>query len=157
MIKDLRPFYERDRQETIEYSFPDDDSLIFGEVFFLGTIKSMAQLIKLDGTASFGVKTSCARCLEPIEREITVPVSHYLVRESDESQDDDVYITVDDDKLDLDELINEDIQLAMPSRFLCKSDCKGLCRQCGKNLNEGDCSCKRPVDPRLQALADLLD
>ena len=44
-----------------------------------------------------------------------------------------------------------------PMKVLCKEDCKGVCQFCGANLNEGQCSCKKPVDPRLEALKQLLD
>jgi uncharacterized protein len=43
--------------------------------------------------------------------------------------------------LDLDPEIREEIMLDYPLKPLCKEDCKGLCARCGKNLNEGGCSC----------------
>ena len=62
------------------------------------------------------------------------------------------------DLIDLDELVMSDLLLTLPMKHLCREDCKGLCAQCGKNLNEGDCGCiKKPVDPRLEALRKLLD
>ena len=75
-------------------------------------------------------------------------VSHY----------DDVYI-VDQRyfELGVEDFVREDIFLALPTKFLCREDCKGLCPQCGKNLNDGSCSCKKPVDPRLAVLQQLLD
>ena len=51
----------------------------------------------------------------------------------------------------------EDVVLNLPSKVLCKDDCKGLCPQCGKNLNDGPCDCKEPVDPRLAGLLELLN
>ncbi|MEN6476029.1 MAG: DUF177 domain-containing protein [Syntrophaceae bacterium] len=45
--------------------------------------------------------------------------------------------------------------LALPLRYLCRSDCKGLCAQCGANLNEGACACEKPADPRMEKLAEL--
>ena len=62
-----------------------------------------------------------------------------------------------DGKLDLSQLALEDVFLSLPSKLLCKEDCKGICPQCGKNLNEGPCGCKKEVDPRLAALLDFLD
>ena len=45
-----------------------------------------------------------------------------------------------------------------PVRFLCDEDCKGLCPKCGKDLNEGECSCvTKEVDPRLEPLRKLLE
>ena len=57
---------------------------------------------------------------------------------------------------DLAGLLWEEFVLALPVRPLCKPDCKGLCPDCGKNLNEGSCSCVRDEgDPRLAALRGL--
>ena len=59
--------------------------------------------------------------------------------------------------LDVDKLIYGEILVNWPMKVLCKEDCKGVCQFCGANLNEGQCSCKKPVDPRLEALKQLLD
>ena len=69
----------------------------------------------------------------------------------------DAYIVIPDGKLDLAQLTWEDLLLFLPSKLLCRDDCKGICPQCGKNLNEGTCECKKEIDPRFAALLDLLD
>ena len=59
-------------------------------------------------------------------------------------------------EINLGGLLWEEFVLALPVRPLCKPDCKGLCPDCGKNLNEGSCSCVRDEgDPRLAALRGL--
>jgi uncharacterized protein len=67
------------------------------------------------------------------------------------------YFLLEDDKLDIDELLETNFILDMDSRYLCKEDCKGLCSRCGADLNEGSCSCTREKDPRLAVLEQLLD
>ena len=68
-----------------------------------------------------------------------------------------IYIIIEDKKFDMLPVVEEEIMLEMPSRTLCKEDCRGLCQKCGKNLNEGDCDCdKKEVDPRLAILKTLL-
>ena len=58
--------------------------------------------------------------------------------------------------INLEGLLWEEFVLALPVHPLCKPDCKGLCPDCGKNLNEGSCSCRRDEgDPRLAALRGL--
>ena len=53
----------------------------------------------------------------------------------------------------MDEIVYKNIYMNLPSKKLCKNDCKGLCPKCGKNLNEGDCGCDtREADPRFDAL-----
>ena len=59
--------------------------------------------------------------------------------------------------LDLVELMREQFVLALPMKPLCAEDCRGLCPECGTNLNKGQCGCTpRWEDPRLAALKSLL-
>ena len=48
-----------------------------------------------------------------------------------------------DQIIDVDDLVREQIELALPMSRLCSDDCRGLCPECGANLNEGDCACAR--------------
>jgi uncharacterized protein len=58
--------------------------------------------------------------------------------------------------LDLSEAIRQNALLAVPMKPLCREDCSGLCQQCGKDLNKGQCDCnKSEIDPRWAKLADL--
>ena len=61
------------------------------------------------------------------------------------------------DSLDIDDMLETAFILDMPTKFLCREDCKGLCPKCGKNLNDGDCDCRPEVDPRFAVLEQLLD
>ncbi len=77
--------------------------------------------------------------------------------ENVELQKDDLIRSVyEGDAVDLDELVREQILLALPTRTLCREECKGLCPECGANLNAGECDCaQKEIDPRWAALADL--
>lgn len=55
-------------------------------------------------------------------------------------EEDDSYV-YEGDTIDLDRIANEALLLNLPSKLLCREDCRGLCPKCGKNLNEGDCDC----------------
>ena len=60
--------------------------------------------------------------------------------------------------LDTDALINNEIIVNWPMKVLCKPDCKGICRVCGKDLNEGDCGCDTFVpDPRMAVIKDIFN
>ena len=60
--------------------------------------------------------------------------------------------------IDLAPLVRELGILALPIRPLCKSDCAGLCQECGQNLNEADCGCETDdIDPRFAKLRELLE
>jgi uncharacterized protein len=56
----------------------------------------------------------------------------------------------------LEDVLREQVLLAVPLKAICREDCKGLCPQCGKNLNLETCSCDNAItDPRWGALKDL--
>lgn len=121
-----------------------------------GEIRNQTGIVSISAKASFTYESPCDRCAGIVKREMVIPVEHLLVSQLNDENNDE-YLVVKDMKLDLDELVTEDIFLNLPSKFLCKDDCKGLCSICGQNLNEGSCSCKKPIDPRLEVLRQLLD
>lgn len=114
-------------------------------------------VVYLDLDVNFDFFGVCDRCADDIEKEYDFSLNKIIVNTMENENDDyDDYIVVENNVLDLDELINEEIQLFLPAKMLCKDDCKGLCQNCGKNLNYEKCECVKEVDPRLAALADLL-
>ncbi len=96
-------------------------------------------------------KTHCARCFADIEGEIDVFKEYDLVKKT-ESENEDI-IEVPNGILDIRELADTVFYLELPFCVLCKEDCKGLCETCGKNLNEGPCTCKKSTGSN--SLADL--
>lgn len=65
---------------------------------------------------------------------------------------------VDGHKLDTEQLILQELMLRVPAKVLCREDCRGICYQCGKNLNYGPCECtEEPKDPRMAAILDLFN
>lgn len=120
-------------------------------------VENKAGMVTLELDAVFTYHTSCNRCLTPIERRIDYHFSHKIIENLEEDFNDD-YIEAPDLSLDLDELASSDILLELPTKFLCRRDCQGLCQKCGHNLNLGDCGCdKTEIDPRLEALKELLN
>ena len=114
-------------------------------------------VVYLDLDVNFDFFGVCDRCADDIEREYDFSLNKIIVNAMENENDDyDDYIVVENNVLDLDELVNEECQLFLPAKMLCKDDCKGLCQKCGKNLNYEKCECAKDVDPRLAALADLL-
>jgi uncharacterized protein len=62
------------------------------------------------------------------------------------------------DSIAISDLLREQLLLMLPVKPLCRPDCAGLCASCGKDLNEGSCTCsKRNVDPRFAILENLLE
>lgn len=102
----------------------------------------------------------CDRCLKPVknsveltfEREVLAPD---MIMDED-TKEDQHFIT--DYELDVEELLKEELQLSWPSKILCSEGCKGICKKCGKNLNEGSCECDDFVpDVRLANLMDIFN
>lgn len=125
-------------------------------VSIVGQIRNNVGIVSLAAKASFTYSGCCDRCAEAVARDFTVHMDHLLVTHLNNEENDD-YLVVDNGILDLDELALADILLALPSKILCQDDCQGLCPICGQNLNQSHCNCKKPVDPRLAALMQLLE
>lgn len=126
-------------------------------VLVSGKVTNRAGIVTLDYSASFTFCSQCARCCEEITRQMNCRFTHILVEELSNQEDEQGYIILEDGVLDMDGLAAEDISLELPTKALCREDCKGLCPKCGKNRNEGDCGCSAgDVDPRFAALRQLL-
>lgn len=121
-----------------------------------GKVFNKTEVVRIKATAVTLGRMQCDRCAGDINERLEVPIEHILVATLNDENNDD-FIMVEKFSLELKPLVTEDIFLALPSKILCKDDCKGLCINCGKNLNTGQCSCQKPVDPRLEALKQLLD
>ncbi len=104
--------------------------------------------IDVDGTVTAPWVGICRRCAEPVSGELSIHVhERYADAPLARSSDEELYPIVDDD-LDLGPLVRDAVVLELPMAPLCRPDCAGLCPRCGANLNEGDCGCVAPRDPR---------
>lgn len=107
------------------------------------------------------LKTACADCLSPVDYPIDIQlVTDYLPAPDDmpadlEAERQSASIGYYRKVIPLGEYILSETVLALPMRYLCRPDCRGLCPQCGKNLNEGACACQTQTDPRLEKLSTL--
>ena len=164
MLLDLRRvFVEEVKELPFSGTFDLSDTEIGGvhpfvsPVAFSGTVKPFAGEAQMEATVSFTFEVPCDRCTEIIRREFRYEFSHMLVRKLNQEDNDD-YIVVEDEKIDVEALLRDDILLELPSKNLCREDCRGLCPLCGKNLNDGACGCQtKAVDPRLEVLKEWLN
>ena len=106
-----------------------------------GKIENRAGVVTMQYNSLFTIRHLCDRCLNEFDREYSMDFEHILIRTV--CYDEDEYVQCPDDTLDVNELAISDLLLSLPSKILCKEDCKGLCPVCGKNLNTGDCGCKK--------------
>lgn len=153
------------KSREIEFEFSMKDTEIDGFLPFVSPIKVKAELrsfagaAELEATLSYDFSMPCSRCMEETLTSYDQKVSHTLVRTlENEEDDDDSYIQVENEAIDLAELFYTDIILDLPVKYLCDEDCKGLCSTCGTNLNKGSCNCSNDqVDPRLEILKKLIE
>lgn len=121
-----------------------------------GEIRNKAGVVSLFLTIKYTFTAPCDRCYNVTAHEHTVQVNKMLAA-SLQRQESDTIIEVPGMKFDVDEFVYSEVVLSLPTKHLCRDDCKGLCSVCGKDLNTGDCGCrKKEIDPRLKALEDLL-
>ena len=152
--------------ESISYSAVVDLSdLQYGTCFPVtepvkaeGTVRNTAGVLVMKGMITTCIHGICDRCAAEFDRELEIPIDAVLVTElANEENEDEWVFTLEGDSADLDDIVRTIFVLNMDSKLLCSDDCKGLCCRCGKNLNDGPCSCEKEIDPRLAALKQLLN
>ncbi len=120
----------------------------------------------LVGRVESALRLTCGRCLEEMTLPVDLPFDLlYLPHRENagegeaEVEDDDLTTAFyRDDEIDLGQLVVEQFLLALPMKPLCRESCRGLCPECGTNLNTATCSCEHAwTDPRLDGLKSLLD
>ncbi|MCL4249964.1 MAG: DUF177 domain-containing protein [Anaerolineae bacterium] len=111
--------------------------------------------ILVQGELQAGFETECYRCLDPIQREVSLQIEELF---GYPEPGDCEFSIAEDGILDLAPLIRSEILIEEEHSILCKPDCKGLCAECGENLNRGSCSCADDtIDPRMAKLKALRD
>jgi len=143
----------------------DLSDLLFGTcypvtepVVAVGTVRNTADVLMMKGTITTCLHGVCDRCAGEFTREVEIPLDVVLVEElSNEENEDEWVFPLEADAADMEDIVRTVFVLNMDSKLLCKPDCKGLCCRCGKNLNEGPCTCQKEPDPRFAALRQLLD
>lgn len=117
--------------------------------------------VKISGNACVTLCMSCDRCLKPVDKtfELTFDrevFSPDVIDAASDEEDDQRFM--DGYQLNTDDLLNIEIVINWPMKVLCKPDCLGICRQCGKDLNTGTCECDTFVpDPRMAVIKDIFN
>lgn len=143
-----------------------------------GVVSQVGRIVRVQGGLEARAIRPCDRCLADVE--VAVDEKFELFYEPNEPQEglsgsggrhahhpgsagteteirgkDLEFSVYEDHEIDLDQLVVEQLALNVPTRVLCKEDCRGLCDQCGTDLNQFSCRCEQPVDPRWQVLLDM--
>ncbi|KXO17062.1 DUF177 domain-containing protein [Peptoniphilus sp. GNH] len=166
---DFRPYFKSgskifDLEGIIEENktqyLIDNLDLIF-PVRYKGKIYDLNGEFLLDLDLDYAYNTQCSRCLKDMVKSIHANLKAVLIDEKDEDDMEDdptmEYIILDENGFSIDDFIFSGIITSMPMKVLCKETCKGLCPQCGKDLNDGPCDCEKEdfIDPRFAKLKGL--
>lgn len=127
------------------------------------SIHRINDIVSLTGQFDIPFRPNCDLCLEPYNDQLVVPINMNLspqykpdkkttkykeVEEELELNADDLDFTFyEGDEIDLASLVSEQIVLALPATHICSPQCRGLCPQCGLNLNQSSCSCQHEIQP----------
>ncbi len=122
-----------------------------------GTVTNTGDGFLVQGEVRYTYQANCNRCLESISGsdnvEITEQFASYTPTEDDES-----FYHFQGDIIDLTECIREQVLISLPMKYICRSDCHGLCSQCGQNLNKKKCQCSvEDYNPQFNKLKSLLN
>ena len=150
--------------EPEELVLDDEHARLIEPPQVTGRINRSGHEVRLQGKILARAEVDCDRCLKQVAVAVEtafdvtyVPAEDYAEAETAELQAEDLGVSVyEDETIDVDELVREQVLLALPARALCGEDCKGLCPVCGANRNENPCECETVnTDPRWNELKNL--
>ena len=153
----------KDRSKNLNYTFEIPQFDFEGDIIkpigsceVVGVISSDSDMLILSAKIKANLEMICSRCLDTFIYPIDIDIEERFT--TNRSTEDDEAIVVMDDVLDITEIVETSIISTLPIKRVCKDDCKGLCQECGCNLNYNTCSCnKEDVDIRFEALKGLFD
>ena len=129
--------------------------------FLLSVANVDSKKLRISGRTEVTIGLSCDRCLSEVPMDFPVEIlkeinlEKYRRGDSEELEEAGYMIGT---SLDVDQLIFGEILVSWPMKVLCKEDCKGICKQCGCNLNLVSCQCQRTEpDPRMAAIQEIFN
>ena len=167
MLINLSKFLSSDKISLeINEEFVIDDQEFIEKTHLNNPVTFNGEFFKVEGSTilnaivSYNYTEECARCLDKFDNKNNVKFEAVVVsnKNYDEPDDtDEIRLIYEDGCVKLDEVIKQMIYLSLPMKAVCKENCKGICPNCGVNLNFEECKCKNELtDPRFNKLKDLL-
>jgi uncharacterized protein len=139
------------------YELPDNTyypNSIFLRIF----VDRLENLFRFKISVSTDAVFICDRCLESYNSKFNETIEQiYQLGHSELDSDEIEYLPANSKEIDISKTIHDVFILNRPIQLLCKNECKGLCMNCGMNLNEKNCECHQgDIDPRFEKLRSLL-
>ncbi len=155
-VRELEVPYEAERFSCTLGTFSiQEKSPVPLKLSHLGQSKALAE-----GSVKLTLVLACDRCLKDVEYPFDFSFRLKLVSPDYAGADRDDYEFgfLEGYHLNVDELIRTEILFNWPEKVLCREDCKGICKVCGRNLNDGACGCDDFVpDPRMAVIKELMN
>lgn len=124
-----------------------------GPVEIKGTVTNTAGSLSVEADGFANIVLPCDRCGKEVKTEVDFFLEEVYVASGNASEEDESY---SGNTITLDGAVKKSILSSLPMKVLCSEDCKGLCPQCGKDLNTGECGCKTDyINPRFESLRSL--
>ena len=163
MLLKINKFLSSDNVSmTVNENFVIDDEEFLEETRLDKNILLSGEILKIDDSLTFSgrieytLTDECARCLKEFNNRINYKFQASIVHKEDKESDE-VQMVITDGIIKMDDIIKQLIYLSLPMKSLCDKDCRGICPNCGANLNNEKCQCVNSLtDPRFDKLKDLL-
>jgi uncharacterized protein len=149
-----------------ELSLEDDRVQLLDPPTVSGDVRQSGRRAHVSGRVSGRIHLECDRCLRPVELPVDskfqleyVTAEDYRAQQAIELTEEDLDLSIfNGETIDVDELVTEELLLAVPDHVLCSENCKGICAVCGADKNSTECSCdSQQVDPRWAGLKELVN
>ncbi|OGU06004.1 MAG: hypothetical protein A2075_22525 [Geobacteraceae bacterium GWC2_58_44] len=120
--------------------------------------------VRATGSVQSAVRLSCSRCLTEYQLPISSDFTIFYTESKGEELDEEVELSdvelisasYTGEEINMDSEIAEQVMLEVPYKPLCSESCRGLCPQCGADLNAGDCGCDRgEINLKMAALKKI--
>lgn len=144
--------------DAAAYGYPELS--LVSNLQFAGQIENAAPFLELQGRVSAKLRLSCSRCLTDFEQSISADIAETFTNKPEALSEDDEYEVsfFSGDEIDIAPALLRALLLELPMQPLCRPDCKGLCPDCGADLNQQPCSCNhQDIDIRLSKLQALFN
>jgi len=163
-VEDLKqePLRVRHVFPVEEIRFSHEDARLAAPVETRFVLTHRDRDLQVDGTVETSIRFRCSRCTKEFSQPFHASFDiAYLPQPRWSGGDAEIELKYEDMDvafydgvgLDVNLMVLEQIELAMPMQFVCREDCRGLCYRCGADLNEGPCLCKsEETDPRMSVL-----
>lgn len=152
-------------EQVATADFGYEELELISPLTFVGEIEHTAPYFRLNGEVSAEIKLMCSRCLAEFSMQLAVPIAEVYTNKQealpdvDEDSEDFGFDEIgffEGDEIEIAPALLKALFLELPMRPLCREDCRGICPECGADLNKGDCGCKVDnIDFRLEKLKTL--